>query len=103
MFNDIHLHTAGGYAEGSVLDPLEFLDGGGGGAGEPDGVGVGEEGGNEGFVCEEKGLFALSPGGTSRGRQDVETTGGAGDNGGYVGGEGEHGVEGDPDDARALS
>ena len=33
MFNGIHLHTAGGYAEGSGLDSFEFLDGGGGGAG----------------------------------------------------------------------
>ena len=35
------------------------MDGGGGGAGEPDGVGVGEERGNERIVCEEKGLYAL--------------------------------------------
>ena len=79
MFNGIHLHTAGGYAEGSVLDSLEFLDGGGGGAGGPDGVSVGEEGGNEGFVCKDKGLFTLPPGGTSKGTQDVETGGGAKD------------------------
>ena len=85
VFNGIHLPAAGGYAEGSVLDSLKFLDRGGGGAGEPDGVGVGEEGGNEGFVCEEKGLFALSPGGTSRGRLDVETMGCAGDKGRYGG------------------
>ena len=79
MLNGIHLLTAGGYSEGSVLDPFEFLDGGGGGAGEPDGLGVGEEGGNEGFVCEDRGLLALSKGVASRGRQDVDTRGGAGD------------------------
>ena len=59
MVNGIHLHTAGGYAEGGVLDALQFLDGGGGGFREPGRGGVGEEGGDEGFVCEEKGLFAL--------------------------------------------
>ena len=35
MVNGTHLHTAGGYAEGGGLDPLECLDEGGGGAGEP--------------------------------------------------------------------
>ena len=33
MVNETHLHTAGGYAEGSVFDALEFLDAGGGGFG----------------------------------------------------------------------
>ena len=28
MVNGTHLHTAGGYEEGGVLDTLEFLDGG---------------------------------------------------------------------------
>ena len=60
MVNGTHLHTAAGYAEGGVLDTLQFLDGGGGGVGEPNGGGVGEEGGDEGFVCEDEGLLALS-------------------------------------------
>ena len=36
IVNGIHLHIAGGYAEGSVLDALEFSDGGGRGDGKPD-------------------------------------------------------------------
>ena len=36
MVNGTHLHTAGRYVEGSVLDPLEHLNGGGGGVDEPD-------------------------------------------------------------------
>ena len=51
MVNGTHLHTADGYAEGGVLDTLEFLDGGGGGVREPDRDGVSEEGGDETFVC----------------------------------------------------
>ena len=60
---------------------MQFFDGGGGGVGEPDGGGVGEEGGDEGFVSEDKGLLALSPGGTSKGPQDVEARGGTRDKG----------------------
>ena len=43
MVNGTYLHTAGGYAEGGVLDSLQFLDGGGGGVREPERGGVGEE------------------------------------------------------------
>ena len=35
-----HLHTAGGYSEGRVLEGLELLDIGGGGVGVPDGGSV---------------------------------------------------------------
>ena len=55
-----HLHTASGYAKGGVLDALMFLDEGGGAVGEPDSGGVEKEGGDEGFVCEDKGLIAQS-------------------------------------------
>ena len=83
MVKGTYLHTAGGYADGGVLDPLGLFKGGGGGIGEPDGGGVGEEGGDERFVNGENGLFAPSPGGTSKGPQE-----GAGDKGRYVGGRG---------------
>ena len=72
MVNGTHLHTAGGHAEGGVLDALEFLDGGGGGVWKPDRDGVGEEGGDEGFVCEDETLLALSPGGANKIPQDFE-------------------------------
>ena len=51
--------------------------------------GVGEEGRDEGFVCENKSLLALSPRGTSKGPQDVRTGGSTRDKGRYVGGESE--------------
>ena len=54
MVNRTHLHAADGNAECGVLDTLQFLDGGGGDVGEPDRGGVGEEGGDEGFVSEDK-------------------------------------------------
>ena len=47
MVNETHFHTAGGYVEGSVLDPLAFLDGGGGDVGEPHRGGVVEEEGDK--------------------------------------------------------
>ena len=50
------------------MDPLEFLDEGVGGTGEPDSGVVGEEWGDEGFICE-----------------NFETGGGARDKGGYLG------------------
>ena len=81
MVNRTHLHTAGGYAEGGVLDTLQFFDVGGGGVGELDRGDVDEEGGDKGFVCEEKILLALSPGSTSKGPQDVEARGGTRDKG----------------------
>ena len=40
---------------------------------EPHRGGVGEEGGDMGFLGEDKGLLSLSPRGTSKGPQDVET------------------------------
>ena len=67
IVNGTHLHTAGGYAEGSVLDTLEFLDGGGGDVGEPDSGVVGEGERDEEFVCEDKGLLALAQGGNAKG------------------------------------
>ena len=61
MSNSGHPHAAGRYAEGSVLEGLEFLDGGGGSIREPDGAGVCEEGSNEGLVGDDKGLLLLAP------------------------------------------
>ena len=64
---------------------------------------VGEEGRDEGFVSEDEALHVLSPGGASKGPQIVEAEGVSGDKGGYMGGEGELVVEGDPQDASLLS
>jgi len=49
MVNVGHLHAACCSAEGGVLKGLEFVDGGGGGIGEPDGSCIGIEGSDEGF------------------------------------------------------
>jgi len=46
-------------AEHGVLNAFDFLNGGDG-VGEQDGSGVGEEGGDEGFIGEDEGLLALS-------------------------------------------
>ena len=55
MVNGNHLQTAGGYADGGVLDVLEVLDGGGGGSvGDSDRGGVREVGGDEGLVGEDR-------------------------------------------------
>ena len=53
MVNGTHLHAAGGYAEGRILDTLEFLNGGGGRVGEPDWGSIGKEGTDEGFESDK--------------------------------------------------
>ena len=67
MVNGTHLHTTVGYAEGGVLDALEFSDGAGEGTGEPDRGSVDEKGGDEKLVGEGEGLLTMFPGGTSKG------------------------------------
>ena len=44
-----HLHAARSGAEGTILDNLEFRNGGRRGIGKPDGGSVGEKGLNEGL------------------------------------------------------
>ena len=99
MVNGTHLHAAGGYAEGRILNTLEFLNGGGGRVGEPDWGSVGKKGTDEGLESDEEGLLLLAPKGASKGSQNVEAGGGAGYYGVNVGGEGEVGIKGDPQDA----
>ena len=41
MVNGTHLHAAGGYAEGRILDALKFQNGGRGSVGEPNSGSVG--------------------------------------------------------------
>ena len=65
MSNGGHLHAAGCYTEGSVLEGLEFLDGGRGGVWMPDGGSISEEGPDEGFVSDYEGLLLLAPAGAS--------------------------------------
>ena len=78
MVNGTHLHAAGGYAEGRILDALEFQNGGRGSVGEPNWGSVGEQGANEGLVGDEEGLFLLAPRGASKSTEDVEAGGGTG-------------------------
>ena len=65
MPNTGHLHAAGRNTEGSVLEGLEFLDGGVGGVGEPNGGRVSEKGPNEGFICNDEGFLLMAPAGAS--------------------------------------
>ena len=58
-------YAAGCYTEGSVLEGLEFLDGGRGGVWMPDGGSISEERPDEGFVCDDEGLLLLAPAGAS--------------------------------------
>ena len=51
------------------------------------------------MVGDEEGLFLLAPKGASEGTQNVEAGGSAGNYGVDMGGEGEVGVKGDPQDA----
>ena len=99
MVDGAHLHAASSDAEGGILDTLEFLNGGGGRVGEPDWGSISKEGTDEGFESDEEGLLLLAPKGASKGSQNVEAGGGAGYYGVNVGGEGEVGIKGDPQDA----
>ena len=92
------LEGASAEPEGTVLDSLEFGDVGEGGVRKPNWGSVGENGADEGFVGLEHCLLLVSPGGTSKGFENVEAGGGTGGNGGDVGGEIEVGVESDAED-----
>ena len=93
-----HLQRPSGDPEGSVLDPLELEDSRVGRVGEPDGGGIGEEGADEGFICDEECFFVLAPAGASQGLENVEAGGGSCDECGDVRCEGEMGVKCDPQD-----
>ena len=75
------LHAAGCDTEGRVLEGLEFIEVDGFGVGEPDGGRIGDDGTDEGFEGDYEGLLLLAPVGASKGPEDVETGGGALDDG----------------------
>ena len=66
-----HLKTASGYAEGRVLDRLDFLDKGG--VGKPNGSCIHEKGPDKGYIGDKYGFLLLTPVGTSKGLEDVDT------------------------------
>ena len=66
-----HLQRPSCYAEGGILDPLEFEDSRGGGVWVPDGSGIGDNGSDEGFVNGEEGFPLLAPVGASKGFEDI--------------------------------
>ena len=74
-----HLNTAGGYAEGRVLDNFEFLYKGWLDVGEPNQSCIHEEGPDKGLMGDKYGLLLLTPVGTSKGLEDVDTGQGSGD------------------------
>ena len=61
-----HLNTAGGYAEGRVLNSLEFLDKGWLGVRESNWSCMHEKGPDKGFIGDEYGFLLLTPVGTSK-------------------------------------
>ena len=65
--------AACGYAEGDILNDLEFGDIGGGCVREPDWSGVAEKGVYEGLVGCYDSLFLLAPCGASEGFQERES------------------------------
>ena len=74
-----HLHAACGCSEGSILEGLDFVDGGGGGVGEPNGSCICIEGPNEGLEGDDECFLLLPPGGASKSSKEIEAGGSAGD------------------------
>jgi len=84
---------ARGYAQGLVLDALEFVCIGCAGGWEPDWCGVGEYGLDYCFEGEQYCLLFLAPGSSCEGFQDLEAARSSGCYFRDMRGEGEHGVE----------
>ena len=68
-----YLNAAGGYAEGWVLDSLEFLNNGQWGVGEPNGSCIHEKGSDKEHIGDRSGFLLLTPVSTSKGLDDVDT------------------------------
>ena len=62
-----HLNASGGYAEGRVLDSLWS------GAGESNGSCIHEKGLDKGHIGDNYGFLLLTPVGTSKGLEDIDT------------------------------
>ena len=69
MIDKGRLNTAGGYVEGRVMDSLKFMNKGWLGVGEPNGSCIHEKG----HIGEKYGFLMLTPVGTSKGLEDVNT------------------------------
>ena len=73
MIDKGHLNAAGGYVEGRVLDSLEFLKQGLGGARKLNGSGIHAKGYDKELIGDKDGFLLLTPVGTSKGLEDVDT------------------------------
>ena len=73
MIGGSHLHAPDGYTEGRVLDSLEFLNHRSGSVRKPYGSTILEMGLDKGFVGNKDGFFLLTPVGTSKGFENVDT------------------------------
>ena len=69
MIDRGHLNAAGGYADGRVLDSLEFLNKGRLCVGEPNGSCISEKG----LIGYKYGFLLLTSVGTSKNFEDVDT------------------------------
>ena len=71
--------AAGGYKEDRVLDSLEVLNKGGWAVGEPNRNCIHEKGPYKGHIVDKCGFHLLTPVGTSKGLEDIDTGWGLGD------------------------
>ena len=74
MPNVCHLHAAGGYAKGGILNILQFLNVGVLAVRKPDGGSICEEGSDQGFEGDNEGLLLLAPVGASKSAKDIEAS-----------------------------
>jgi len=79
VINRDHLNASGGYADGRILESIEFLDKGWRGVGEPNGNCMHEKGPAKGHICDKYGVLLPTPVGTSKSLEDVDTGSGPGD------------------------
>ena len=68
-----HSNAADGYAEGRVLNSLEFLNRGWWGTGEPNGSCIYEKELDKEHIGDMYGFFMLTPVGTGKALEDVDT------------------------------
>ena len=76
MIDRGYLNVTGGNVEGKVLDIFEFLNKGWCGVEEPNGNCIHKKGldkGHTSSISDEYGFLLLTPVGTSKGLQDVDT------------------------------
>ena len=72
VIDRVHLNAAGGYAEGKVLDSLEFLKKGWWGVEKPNGSFIHEKGPDKGHIGDKYGFLLLTSVATSKGFGGVD-------------------------------